>query len=676
MLKILFYFKMVILVFLYSFQLLFCQNINLKNYSKTTFSEDVSNVKLMIYQDSGFKGQNKIFKSTKKIESLDDWNDEISSFQIQDGYSVTMFEHEKFKGKNVTINRNISNLKKLNINDKVSSLIIEKESNKIIGFIYDNTNFSGNFFPLRHEDLSNLNNHTWLNDKISSIQLDPGNYLKIFEGSNYTGKSLLILESIKNLKPVNWNDKISSIKAFSDEKYQMVGSLYPDGDFKGSYLPLYIENNGFGEYKNLDDVSWINDKSSSVKIKEGYEILFFKNSNYKGKYKKISKDSKSLKKLGLNDNISSFRIMKEGIDISFFGTNFGEKELYFLENLNRINEIGLIGEVLTNKLQEIEKSILKELNISHKDHLIVPRTERIYDGFKSPQHEDRYNVIVASGADDFTLQSAGSQLKKQKTVIKYDYKIISRTINVFNEVFTLKPGKKGLRGYTIAQFVRNNSFYEKNYPNYFNHYSINNSKRDGNNSKSDVYDIIDLANTLDGSFGKMIKKYDKKFNLHASIVEIKLLTETQFEASVDFSGEKDFAFRYFDKLEPGINKIKGSYKIPNVSLLNIFKIYVGEDLTEFNFSKSEMRRLFDDNDIKIKAEYINADKKLLTGFAKDENTRKLLLELGLDAKALVTKEFKSSDIDKIIEKYAIQIINAINQNISDDKYLVMKDNVK
>ena len=173
------------LLFLVFFPKMFSQTLDNYNHSKKTYSENQRAV-LAIYQHSNYGGESDGYILTK-IKKLEDWNDAVSSIQILDGYIVKLFEHENFEGREVVLNKNVKDLKILNINDKISSLIIKKDEGEIIGYIYDNKNHSGNYFPLVRNSLEDLSQQTWLNDKVSSIQFGKKYFLEIYEHSDYRG---------------------------------------------------------------------------------------------------------------------------------------------------------------------------------------------------------------------------------------------------------------------------------------------------------------------------------------------------------------------------------------------------------------------------------------------------------------------------------------------------------
>ena len=127
------------------------------------------------------------------------------------GYQVTLFEDNNFKGKQVTLTSDLAHLKSIKFNDKISSIIIEKyDKNSDAAIIYDNTDYGGLMYPLKVGIYSNLKKQTWLNDKATSVKINPGYRIVAYEHYDFKGFNIIISENQANLKTIKWNDKISS----------------------------------------------------------------------------------------------------------------------------------------------------------------------------------------------------------------------------------------------------------------------------------------------------------------------------------------------------------------------------------------------------------------------------------------------------------------------------------
>jgi len=154
-----------------------------------------------LYENIAFDGISKSYSELKKINTLLTWDNRISSIKVKIGYQITIFEKKDYKGKKITLTSDFANLKKVNFNDKISSIIIEKyDRNSDAGSIYDDIDYEGTMYNLKVGDYNNLKEQTWLNDKATSIKVASGYKIIAFEHYDFKGKSLEIKEDQANLK--------------------------------------------------------------------------------------------------------------------------------------------------------------------------------------------------------------------------------------------------------------------------------------------------------------------------------------------------------------------------------------------------------------------------------------------------------------------------------------------
>ena len=273
-------------------------------------------VPLTIYENSDFDG---IYKKIgiSEVALMETWEDRISSLRISEGYQVKIYEHTQFKGKWVALSTDQANLKKINFNDIISSIKVEKyNKDSHVGLAYDDGDYDGNMFPLGLGEYNNLNKQSWLNDKISSLKIAKGYQIKVYEHGDFKGKSELIKESQANLKTLGWNDKISSLKVERNLSNIDISSLSdsPDG-----IITIYKDSNFKGDHTGFDlqEVSSLNkwnDAISSLKISSGYQITVFEHGDFKGKNVTITKGKANLVPLMWNDKISSLKVEKYNED--------------------------------------------------------------------------------------------------------------------------------------------------------------------------------------------------------------------------------------------------------------------------------------------------------------------------------------------------------------------------
>ena len=256
-----------------------------------------------LYENIAFDGISKLYSELKKINTLLTWDNRISSIKVKIGYQITIFEKKDYKGKKITLTSDFANLKKVNFNDKISSIIIEKyDRNSDAGSIYDDIDYEGTMYNLKVGDYNNLKELTWLNDKATSIKVASGYKIIAFEHYDFKGKSLEIKEDQANLKTLDWNDKISSMKVeMSNIKLNVedgfICRVYGDSYFSGEYKDFDLVR-----VNNLND--W-NDEISSIKISKNYQITIYEHSDFKGKKTTITSNNANLRTLKWNDKISS-----------------------------------------------------------------------------------------------------------------------------------------------------------------------------------------------------------------------------------------------------------------------------------------------------------------------------------------------------------------------------------
>ena len=273
-------------------------------------------VPLIVYENGDFDGIYRAFK-LGEVALMETWEDRISSIRVSEGYQVKIYEHAQFKGKWVILSSDQANLKKINFNDIISSFKVEKyNKDSHAGYAYDNGDYGGNMFPLTLGSYNNLNEQSWLNDKISSITIAKGYQIKVYEHRDFRGKSSLIKESQANLKTLGWNDKISSLKVERNLSYVDISSLSdsPDG-----IITIYKDSNFKGDHTGFDlkEVSSLNkwnDEISSLKISTGYQVTVYEHGDFKGRNATITQGKANLVPLMWNDKISSLKVEKYNSD--------------------------------------------------------------------------------------------------------------------------------------------------------------------------------------------------------------------------------------------------------------------------------------------------------------------------------------------------------------------------
>ena len=62
-------------------------------------------------------------------------------------------------------------------------------------------------YPLKVGIYTNLKKQTWLNDKATSVKINPGYKIVAYEHYDFKGNDIIISENQANLKTIKWNDR-------------------------------------------------------------------------------------------------------------------------------------------------------------------------------------------------------------------------------------------------------------------------------------------------------------------------------------------------------------------------------------------------------------------------------------------------------------------------------------
>ena len=144
--------------------------------------------------------------------------------------AVILFQHVNFVGRQVALSTSIANLNSVEFNDQASSVIINRGRWQFC----EHADFRGACIilgPGRHTLGGNAN------DKLTSLRplfgkddrpLPQTGGIALYDNADYTGRQLLFVEAIANLRPTGLNDRASAIDVFDGQ-----WEICTDADFKG-----------------------------------------------------------------------------------------------------------------------------------------------------------------------------------------------------------------------------------------------------------------------------------------------------------------------------------------------------------------------------------------------------------------------------------------------------------
>ncbi len=276
-----------------------------------------------------------------RLES--NWNDKVSSVLVRSGYEVTIYEHADFSGKKQTLygerGGTLYNLTDTGFNDIMSAYKISRSSDNggNICIFYEHASRGGAY--LNGEPGSQSRIGTYWNDKISSVWIENGYKVTIYEHFDFAGKKQTLYGerggTLYNLTETNFNDVLSSyrierISSDGRDRYKTPEKKdrYKDTHRKDrdreqkrrSYCIFYehTDKQGASFYGNTGKqgslkIKW-NDKISSVWVKDGYAVTVYEHAGYGGRretlYGRKGGALFNLTDMNFNDMVSSYRIEK------------------------------------------------------------------------------------------------------------------------------------------------------------------------------------------------------------------------------------------------------------------------------------------------------------------------------------------------------------------------------
>ena len=175
--------------------------------------------------------------------------------------------------------------------------------------VYDDVNFQGPALTLRN-DVADLREFR-LNDRISSLQMAPGETWEVCENVNFGGRCAVLTGSDRDLRPRGWNDMISSMRRVRgrddrrarddrNDRGRASITVYDDVNFRGSPFTFRSEVADLREFG-------LNDRISSLQMDpdESWEIC--ENTRFGGRCTVVSGSDRDLRTINWNDMISSMR---------------------------------------------------------------------------------------------------------------------------------------------------------------------------------------------------------------------------------------------------------------------------------------------------------------------------------------------------------------------------------
>ncbi|MGE0588707.1 MAG: DUF4476 domain-containing protein [Cyclobacteriaceae bacterium] len=262
-------------------------------------------------------------------------NDHISSLRIPKGMKVTLYEHQNFTGRalSLTSDTPASFLVKNRFNDVTTSLVVETlevapppteprdeptvtspsppvtptqpevaETEATTGVVIFQGDFTGISKQLTEPGNYNVQGMGIGNNELSSIKVPQGYRVTLYDGEAFSGRSLVLEEndaSSSFLESKKFNNVTSSLEIARIQRVQ----IFEDA-FSGQASRLAP-----GQY-DIDALGIANDQLSSLQVPEGWWALLFEHDNFKGKSLLVTRDTDPtyLRNRGFDNNTSSLVI--------------------------------------------------------------------------------------------------------------------------------------------------------------------------------------------------------------------------------------------------------------------------------------------------------------------------------------------------------------------------------
>jgi hypothetical protein len=180
---------------------------------------------ITVSDDVNFQGATETFRDDVPDLRVFRFNDRISSLVVAPGESWEVCDDVKYGGRCIVVSGSERDLRARGLNDVITSMRRlqgrearrerddrDDHDNRGGGGITvsDDVNFEGTTATFRR-DIPDLRD-VFLNDRISSLQVAPGESWEVCENTNYTGRCLVVSGAERDLRRRGMNDTITSLR--------------------------------------------------------------------------------------------------------------------------------------------------------------------------------------------------------------------------------------------------------------------------------------------------------------------------------------------------------------------------------------------------------------------------------------------------------------------------------
>ena len=159
----------------------------------------------VFYTDANWQGNRFQLCSSGNVPGR--YNDQVSSFVVPAGYSVTLYSDGGYGGRAYGPYTRGSYNVPASLNDQLSSVRVSRVENRNCPTFYTDANLQGNSFQL----CSSGNVPAQWNDQVSSIYVPRGYEVRLYADSRHRGRRVGPYRQGSHNVPGNFNDQLSSV---------------------------------------------------------------------------------------------------------------------------------------------------------------------------------------------------------------------------------------------------------------------------------------------------------------------------------------------------------------------------------------------------------------------------------------------------------------------------------
>ncbi|UYZ63102.1 reprolysin-like metallopeptidase [Hymenobacter weizhouensis] len=187
-----------------------------------------------VYRDCPFSGASVSLPvgdyTLTQLRALGVRNNDLSSVRVNSGFEVALYDNDNFQGQFITVVSNTECLTARSFNDRTTSLRVRTAG---VATFFQDCGFGGysRALPAIGSYTTNqLAARGILNNDLSSLRVNSGFTVVLFDGDNLTGDSLTVTTENSCLVDAGWNDRVSSIKVRTTSTTQALSSVqvYPN----------------------------------------------------------------------------------------------------------------------------------------------------------------------------------------------------------------------------------------------------------------------------------------------------------------------------------------------------------------------------------------------------------------------------------------------------------------